>query len=53
MKDEEYVNRMPALEQSIPTVRERDKVRVQLPKLQIEKFSGIQNSIRHLEMRLI
>ena len=31
---------MPALEQSVPIIRERDKVRVKLPKLQIEKFSG-------------
>ena len=31
---------MPTLEQSIPTIRERDKVRVKLPILQIEKFNG-------------
>ena len=31
---------MLALEWSIPVIRERDKVRVKLPKLQIEKFSG-------------
>ena len=40
IKDEENRNRMPALEQPIPIIRERDKVRVKLPKLQIEKFSG-------------
>ena len=40
IKDEENRNRMPALEQSVPIIRERDKVRVKLPKLQIEKFSG-------------
>ena len=40
IKDEEKRNRMPALEQSVPIIRERDKVRVKLPKLQIEKFSG-------------
>ena len=40
IKDEENRNRMPALEQSVPIIRERDKVRVTLPKLQIEKFSG-------------
>ena len=31
---------MPTLEQPIPIIRERDKVRVKLPKLKIEKFSG-------------
>ena len=31
---------MPALEQSISIIRERYKVRVKLPKLRIEKFSG-------------
>ena len=40
IKDEENRNRMPALEQSIPIIRKRDKVRVQLPKLKIQKFSG-------------
>ena len=40
IKDEENRIRMPTLEQSIPIIRERDKVRVKLPKLQIEKFSG-------------
>ena len=40
IKDEENRNRIPALEQSIPIIGERDKVRVKLPKLQIEKFSG-------------
>ena len=39
LKDEENINRMPALEQSIPIIRERDRVRVKLPKLKIEKFS--------------
>ena len=40
IKDEENRNRMPTLEQSIPIIRERNKVRVKLPKLQIETFSG-------------
>ena len=40
IKDEENMNRIPALEQSVPLIRERDKVRVKLPKLQREKFSG-------------
>ena len=40
IKDEENQDRMPALEQPIPIIRERDKVRVKLPKFQIEKFSG-------------
>ena len=40
IKDEENRSRIPALEQSIPITREIDKVRVKLPKLQIEKFSG-------------
>ena len=35
IKDEENRNRMLALEQPIPIIRERDKVRVKLPKLQI------------------
>ena len=35
IKDEENRNRMPALEQPIPIIRERVKVRVKLPKLQI------------------
>ena len=39
IKDEENRDRMPALEQSIPIIRERDKVRVKLQKLQTEKFS--------------
>ena len=37
---------MPALEQPIPTIAERDKVRVKLPKLQIEKFSGVPKQYR-------
>ena len=40
IKGEENQDRMPALEQPIPITRERDKVRVKLPKFQIEKFSG-------------
>ena len=40
IKDEENRDGMLALEQPIPIIRERDKVRVKLPKLQIEKFSG-------------
>ena len=32
IKDEENINRMPALEQSIPITRERDKVAVKLLK---------------------
>ena len=32
IKDEENINRMPALEQSIPIIRERDKVAVKLLK---------------------
>ena len=40
IKGEENRSRIPALEQSIPITREIDKVRVKLPKLQIEKFSG-------------
>ena len=43
MKKEENINRMPTLEQSIQMIRERDKVRVKLPKLQTEKFSGNPN----------
>ena len=31
-KDEENINRMPALEQSIPMIREKDKIRLKLPK---------------------
>ena len=37
---------MPALEQPIPIIAERDKVRVKLPKLQIEKFSGAPKQYR-------
>ena len=37
IKGEENQDR---LEQPIPIIRERDKVRVKLPKFQIEKFSG-------------
>ena len=40
IKDEENQDRMPALKQPILIIRERDKVRVKLLKLQIEKFSG-------------
>ena len=40
IKDEENRDRMPALEQPIPIIGERDKVRVKLPELQAEKFSG-------------
>ena len=40
IQDKENRKRMLALEWSIPVIRERDKVRVKLPKLQIEKFSG-------------
>ena len=37
---------MPALEQPIPIIAERDKVRVKLPKLQIEKFIGVPKQYR-------
>ena len=45
IKDEENRNRILALEHSIPIIRERDKVR--------GKLVGTQNSIVHLEIRLI
>ena len=40
IKDEENRNGISELEQSIPIIRERHKVRVKLPKLQIENLSG-------------
>ena len=46
MKKEEDINRMLTLEQSIQIIRERDKVRVKLPKLRTEKFSGNPNQYR-------
>ena len=40
IQDKENRKKTPALELSIPIIRERDKARVKLAKLQIEKFSG-------------
>ena len=53
IKDEENRNRMPALEQSIPIIRERDKVRVKLAKLQTKKFSGDSKQYRAFRDGLI
>ena len=40
IKDEENRERMSAVEQPIPVIGERDKIRIKLLKLQKEKFSG-------------
>ena len=53
IKDEENRERMSAVEQPIPVIRERDKIRIKLQNCKKKNLVGIQNSIVHLEMRLI
>ena len=48
IKDEENISRIPALQQSILIIRERDIVRVKLLKVQIEKFNGDPKQYRAL-----